>query len=246
MRSELRAEHGDTIEIITVSIETDGADASREFIEAAAPEHPSVLDRHHQLERLFGVVNIPNVIWIDEGGLVVRPAEAGWAGPAEYPEWLASIMEERAKEAEAAGQDPMAALRAGQDRDSYADAIRDWAAKGADSEYALSPDDAVAASQPRGGDQSAAAAHFELGQRLWRDGDRDGAFSHWRETHRLAPDTWTYKRQAWSLVGNEAMGGGDFGRFTQFPLPDQDWPFEGDFNTDTGALAPGEYYPKTL
>ena len=191
-------------------------------------------------------MNIPNVVWIDEAGMVVRPAEAGWAGPAEYPEWLAKIMEDRAKEAAESGKDPMAALREGQDRESYADAIRDWAAEGAESEYALSPDEAIAASQPRGDDESAAAAHFELGQLLWRNGDRDGAFEHWRETHRLAPSTWTYKRQAWSLVGNEAMGGGDFGRFMQFPGPDQEWPFDSDFNRDTGALAPGEYYPKTL
>ncbi|MEM9132692.1 MAG: hypothetical protein AAGA59_12390 [Actinomycetota bacterium] len=192
------------------------------------------------------MVNIPNVVWIDEDGLIVRPAEAGWAGPAEYPPWLADILEERAKEAEAAGKDPMAALRAGQDRSTYADAVRHWAANGAASAFALTPDAAVAASQPRGADESAAAAHFELGQRLWRDGDRDGAFAHWRATHRLAPDTWTYKRQAWSLVGNEASGGGDFGRFVQFPAPDQDWPFDGDFNTDTGALEPGRYYPKTI
>lgn len=224
----------------------EGADASREFIEAANPEHPSLLDPDHRLEALFGVVNIPNVVWIDEDGMIVRPAEPGWAGPAEYPEWLASIMEERAKQDAAEGKDPMAALRAGQDRDTYADAIRDWVAKGADSEYALSPSEVVAASRPRRTDESAAAAHFELAQHLWRAGDREAAFSHWRECHRLDPSNWTYKRQAWSLVGNEVAGGGDFGRFMQFPAPGQDWPFEGDFNTDTGALAPGEYYPKTL
>lgn len=231
---------------MTVSIETDGADASREFIEAAAPEHPSLLDRDHRLERLFGVVNIPNVVWIDEHGVIVRPAEPGWAGPADYPEWLSKIMEDRAKAAAESGADPMAALRAGQDRDSYADAIRDWVAQGADSRYAMTPSEVIAASRPRGADESTAAAHFEIGQHLWRGGDRDGAFAHWRETHRLDPGNWTYKRQAWSLVGNEAMGGGDFGRFVQFPIPDNDWPFDGDFNTDTGALAPGEYYPKTL
>ncbi len=224
----------------------DGADGCREFIEAANPEHPSLLDTDHVLERAFGVVNIPNVVWIDEAGMIVRPAEPGWGGPQEYPEWLASIMEDRAKQAEAEGKDPMAALRAGQDRDSYADAIRDWATSGAASRFAMTPDHVVAASQPRGADQSAAAAHFELGARLWRDGDRDGAYQHWRATHRLDPSNWTYKRQAWSLVGNEAMGGGDFGRFMQFPAPDQDWPFEGDFNTDTGKVKPGGYYPKTI
>ncbi|MEL6892576.1 MAG: hypothetical protein AAFP84_13325 [Actinomycetota bacterium] len=224
----------------------DGAEAVREFIEAASPEHPSLVDTDHVLERTFGVVNIPNVVWIDESGTIVRPAEPGWGGPQEYPEWLASIMEERSKQAEAEGKDPMAALRAGQDRDSYADAIRDWAANGADSRFAMSPHEVIAASQPRDGGQSEAAARFELGAHAWRAGDRDAAFAHWRETHRLDPGNWTYKRQAWSLVGNEAAGGGDFGRFMQFAGPDQDWPFDGDFNTDTGRVKPGEYYPKTL
>ena len=40
-------------------------------------------------------------------------------------------------------------LLSGQDRASYPDAIRDWAAKGADSEFALTPDEVVARSQPR-------------------------------------------------------------------------------------------------
>ncbi len=230
---------------MTVGIETDGAEAVREFIEAASPEHPSLVDDDHVMERAFGVVNIPNVIWIDEAGTIVRPAEPGWGGPVQYPDWLTKVIEDNAKQAEAEGRDPAAAASAGQDRDSYADAVRDWAVNGADSRFVMTPDEVVNASQPRSLDQSEAAARFELGQRAWRAGDRDGAFAHWRETHRLDPDNWTYKRQAWSLVGNEAAGGGDFGRFMQVPTDDS-WPFDGDFGTDTGKVRPGEYYPKTL
>ncbi len=197
------------------------------------------------MERAFGVVNIPNVIWIDESGTIVRPAEPGWGGPQQYPDWLTKVIEDNAKQAEADGKDVAAALAASQDRDSYADAVRDWAANGAASRFAMSADEVVAASQPRSLDQSEAAARFELGQRAWRAGDRDGAFAHWRETHRLDPNNWTYKRQAWSLVGNEAAGGGDFGRFMQFPTDDS-WPFDGDFGTDRNLVEPGEYYPKTL
>ena len=239
------AEHGDTIEVVTVGIETDGAEALREFIEAASPEHPSLVDDDHVMERAFGVVNIPNVIWIDESGTIVRPAEPGWGGPTDYPDWLVKAIEDGEKRAIAEGKDPAAAAVGSQDRDSYADAVRDWAANGADSRFAMSPDEAVAASQPRSLDQSEAAARFELGQRSWRAGDRDGAFAHWRETHRLDPNNWTYKRQAWSLVGNEAAGGGDFGRFMQVPTDDS-WPFDGDFGTDRENVEPGAYYPKTL
>ena len=217
----------------------------REYIDAANPQHPSLIDTEHVLERVFGVVNIPNVVWIDEAGMIVRPAEPGWAGPAEYPEWLAEIMADRERKAAEQGEEALAALRAGQDRNSYADAIRDWAANGGNSRFAMAPDDVVLASRPRDIGRSEAAARFELGADAWRRGGRQSAFAHWRETHRLEPDNWTYKRQAWSLVGNEAAGGGEFGRLMQFGT-DESWPFDGDFNADTAATAPGTYYPKTI
>ena len=64
--------------MVTVSLEVSGPEASRPYIEAAHPEHPSLLDAGHQMDALFGVVNIPNVVWIDEDGVIVRPAEPGW------------------------------------------------------------------------------------------------------------------------------------------------------------------------
>ena len=74
----------------------------RPYIEAAAPEHPSLLDPTHQMDSLFGVVNIPNVIWIDEDGVIVRPAEPGWPGVSQLPESFMKRFAERAKqEAEA-------------------------------------------------------------------------------------------------------------------------------------------------
>ena len=160
----------------------------REYIEAAQPQHPSLIDTEHVLERAFGVVNIPNVIWIDEAGMIVRPAEPGWAGPAEYPEWLANLMAERERKAAEKGEEALAALRSGQDRTLYADAIRDWAAHGSDSRFAMTRDEVVAASRPRDLARSEAAARFELGADAWRRGDRASAFNHWRETHRLDQD----------------------------------------------------------
>ena len=63
-------------------------EASREFIEAvwaagSGANHTSLLDPTHQMDALFGVVNIPNVVWIDEDGMIVRPAEPGW-GPGDF------------------------------------------------------------------------------------------------------------------------------------------------------------------
>jgi hypothetical protein len=243
------------VEVVTVSLELSGPDASRPFIEAARPEHPSLLDPTHRMDALFGVVNIPNVVWIDESGTIVRPAEPGWPGPQEYPEEMRRRLAERArKEAENQSADApqrpnlMQLLRGGQDRDAYPDAIRDWARNGSASPFAMTPDAVVAASQPRPMECSQAAAHFELANHLWRDGRRDAAIRHFNECHRLQPDNWTYKRQAWSLVGNERVGGGELGRFNQGPLPGEEtqWPFASSFDGDVAKLQPGEYYPNTM
>jgi hypothetical protein len=239
--------------VVTVSLELSGPEASRPYIEAARPEHPSLLDPAHLLDALFGVVNIPNVIWIDEQGMIVRPPEPGWPGgrqelPTNMVESLPKVG--RAKNAPKrpeASPGQMAIIGTGQDRETYPDAIRDWVEHGADSRHALAPAEVVARSQPRPMGLSAGAAHFELANHLWRAGRRELALAHFRESHRLQPGNWTYKRQAWSLVGNERVGG-DFGRFVQGPVQgeEDDWPFDSDFRSDVGVLGAGEYYPKTL
>jgi hypothetical protein len=68
--------------------------------------------------------------------------------------------------------------------------------------------------------------------------------AHFREAHRRAPENWTYKRQAWSLVSAEATPG-PLGRLVQVPREghEGEWPFESDFVRDVMKLEPGEYYP---
>jgi hypothetical protein len=249
LRKEL---HPQGVEVVTVSLELSGPQASRAYIEAAHPEHPSLLDPTHQMDTLFGVVNIPSVVWIDEQGWIVRPAEPGWPGARQARPTREGSRPRlgRAKGAPrppAGALDPNAVLGTGQDRAAYPDAVRDWAHKGADSEYALAPDEVVARSQPRPRTTSAAAAHFELATHLWRAGRRDLAIAHFKQCHHLQPDNWTYKRQAWSLVGNDRAGG-EYGRFVQAPIEgeEDDWPFDSDFSSDLSLLGEGEYYPKTL
>lgn len=251
MRNEL---HPLGVEVVTVSLELSGPEASRPHIEAAAPEHPSLLDPTHQLDALFGVVNIPNVVWIDEDGVIVRPPEPGWPGPMQMPPAFTELLAARAKRdaevAESGGPkrpNVMKLLQGGQERDAYPDAIRDWAHHGAASRFAMTPDEVVAASQPRPASMSAGAAHFELANHFWRAGEREAAIRHFNECHRLQPDNWTYKRQAWSLVGNERVGG-EYGRFNQVPTPGEeaDWPFASNFEADVAQLEPGQYYPKTM
>ena len=92
----------------------------------------------------------------------------------------------------------------------------------------------------------AAAAHFELANHLWRAGERDLAIAHFNACHRLQPDNWTYRRQAYSLVAAERVDG-PAARFAQGPLAGEEdaWPFASDFRSDVESLE-GAYYPRTL
>jgi len=261
LRSEL---HAKGLEVVAVGIETSGPEACREFIELAKPEHPSLIDATHRMEARFRLVNIPNVVWIDETGTIVRPAEPGWPGATQVPEFLARRMRQSGEETEARELTPEEqrvrdeqrelaarlrnAISGGQDRDAYPDAIRDWVDNGAASKFVMSPDEVVARSQPRPMTKSEGAAHFELGDHLWRAGRKDAAIAHFNEAHRLQPENWTYKRQAWSLVGYEQSDRDQMSRFMQNPLPgrEDEWPFDSDFQRDVAKLGPGEYYPKTM
>jgi len=180
-----------------VALDTPGAKAARRWIEAAAPEHPSLIDAAHVVDELFGIVNVPMGVLIDEDGVIVRPAEPAFPGRpvfADVPDSVARdlppLMAETLAEARKIRIEP----------EKYVAALRDWVARGPASPYALSPAEVVARSRPRGREASEAAACFELGQHLHRQGLADAAVPWFRQAHRLQPDNWTYKRQAWSMV----------------------------------------------
>jgi hypothetical protein len=194
LREEL---HPRGFDIVTVALDTGGVEAAKPFVDAAAPTHPSLLDEAHVVDELFGIVNVPNGVWIDEEGVIVRPAEPAFPGRnpvmerfesldlSQLPPDVAEIMAEVKK----IKTDPAA----------YKAALLDWVEHGAASDYSLTAGDVVARSHPRSAEEARAAAQFELGQFLHRNGDHGAAVDHWREAHRLQPENWTYKRQAWNF-----------------------------------------------
>lgn len=224
-------------ELVTVGLDTQGDAGCRAFIEAAKPQHPSLIDRHHVLADLFGVTNIPMSVWIDESGMIVRPAETAPAPPPpagtpprvlppDLPKRYVDILAEAAK------------IR--KDTDAYHSALRDWVEKGAASRFALSPDEVVKRSRPRDNAKAMGHAHFQLATQLEMDGHHQAAIKHFREAHRLVPDSWTFRRQAWSL---ERMGDGPLARFWQGPSPDspEAWPYEGDWLKDVREIGAENY-----
>ncbi len=126
--------------------------------------------------------------------------------------------------------------------EQYGDAVRDWATNGSDSRFVMAPDEVIARSGSRDSHTSIAAAHFALAEHLERSGDHAGAVEHFRAAHRLAPDNWTYKRQAWSIEGDVD---GPLGRFWQGPTEGVEWPYESDWLTEIRARGAERYYRET-
>lgn len=64
--------------VIAVAMDNDG-DVARPWIEEAKPTYPVLIDRYHLLADLYNMVNVPQAVWIDEAGQIVRPAEIAGA-----------------------------------------------------------------------------------------------------------------------------------------------------------------------
>ena len=173
---------------------------------------------------------MPNGVWIDEQGMIVRPAEPAFPGHSPVTESFRKLdldtmpadVADILREARKIKSDP----------EGYLAALRDWVEHGPESRFALSPDEVVARSQPRGQDEALAAAHFELGQHLHRTGDHAAAIPHWREAHRLHPSNWTYKRQAWNFEDPVRQGPTDV--------------YDGCWIEDVKKIGAENYYPANV
>lgn len=154
------------------------------WIEAAKPRYPVLIDRDHRLAELYGIVNVPQAVWIDEAGRIVRPAEA--AGAYEGFRWMNRTTREMPEEV---------ARRTAQAKAMYLDAIRDWARHGTQSAHALAADQARARLPALTEDIVTAQALFRLGQALLRRGEVDEGNRKIREASRIHPDSWCIWRQ---------------------------------------------------
>ena len=239
------------LEIVSVALDTAGADAGRPFVDRAQPGFTCLVDAAHSVGQKFGVTNVPTGIWIDEAGTIVRPAEPAFPGRVVIFEELAKA--DLAREAQTTGTqltkmheilksdddglspevverlEMTRQIAAATEPERYLSMVLDWAEHGSESRFALTPDEVIARSAPRPYEVSEAAAQFELGQHFERLGDHETAVLHWREAHRLQPLNWTYKRQAWRYEYGE---GGDPSLY------------EGSMERDLKLVGPENYYPK--
>lgn len=185
--------------VLAVALDSGGPEAVRPWVERASPSYPCLIDTEHLVARLYGIVNVPTAVWIDEAGRIVRPPEPAGASDTfrRMDRATGRLPEDAAEERR---------LR----RQIYMDAVRDWAARGEASVHVLPPEEVRRRLAGPGREQSQAAAHFRLGLHLYRQGRREEGLRHLWEAARLHPESWAYKRQAWELEEPGKAAGPEF------------------------------------
>ena len=174
-------------EIVSVAQDTGGLKDAGPWIEKANPEYTVLIDTEHIVTKLYGMVNVPTAVWIDERGKIVRPNEV-------------AFVDDRFKSFSHMDAAP------------YLDAIRDWVSSGERSPFVLSEDELRKRLAPVSPDRLMADAEFTLAEYLYHAGHGPEAIPHFKEAQRLAPDNWNYNRQAWLLSDAERDYGTSFAK----------------------------------
>lgn len=171
--------------VVAVAEESRGAEHARPWIERASPTYWTLIDPEHRVAELYAMVNVPQAVWIDEAGRIVRPPEA--AGSTDHFRNMDQATLTMAPADQAARDAAKAA---------YVAAVRDWVLEG---RHAL-PADGARSKLPRLTPAIAQAhAHFRLGVWLRRAGRDEEGREHLDEATRLHPDSWNMWRQAADL-----------------------------------------------
>jgi hypothetical protein len=141
-----------------------------------------LIDTKHAVSTAYQFINVPMGIWVDEKGVVVRPAEPAWTSDQE--------------------------LKIGTDKKivtegaAYVGALRDWVQNGDRSPYVLSDDEFARRVKPRSPAEMEADASFKLAVWFHDNGNSELASKYWRRAQELNPDDWNYHRQDWSFGPN--------------------------------------------
>lgn len=184
---------------VVIAVAMDQPEAARPWIEAAAPAYPCLIDRDHHLADLYGFVNVPQAVWIDENGRIVRAPETAGATDGframdrtnfTIPE---TVVAERNRV-----------------KSRYLDAVRDWVAKGRASVHLPDPSSLAARMNPADPSVAMAHARFRLGQHLLRAGRPDEAAEQFAEALRLHPDSWAMWRQTAAKDARGLAAGPEF------------------------------------
>lgn len=132
------------------------------------------MDTKHVVTELYGMVNVPTGVWVNEEGKIVRPPEVAYT-----------------KASRVMGQ------KVG--HKNYVPGLRDWVEKGADSAFVMDDDALEARLAAKSPKRAEADAAFKLAVYLHKQGKKDEAKALWERAQKLDPQNWNYHRQAWSF-----------------------------------------------
>ncbi|MFT4584539.1 MAG: hypothetical protein ACI915_004765 [Gammaproteobacteria bacterium] len=181
--------------IIAVAEESRGAETAREFIDEAKPAYITLIDTEHHVADLYNMVNVPQSVWINEAGQIVRPAETAGS----HDGWRAMNREDMSV------PDGPAALMATAQQ-TYVAAVRDWAVNGSSSKHAFNPQQAREHLSLPDASVAAANANFRLGRYLHAAGHTDEGEAFLKTASDLRPESWNIYRQTMNLKELGPMG----------------------------------------
>ena len=181
--------------IIAVAEESRGADTAREFIDEANPEFVTLIDTEHHIADLYNMVNVPQSVWIDEHGTIVRPTETAGSHDA----WRSMNREDMSI------PDESTAIAA-KAQETYVNAVRDWAVNGANSKHVFDAAEARAHLKLPSENVALANANFRLGRYLHSVGKVEEAEGFLKTASALRPESWNIFRQAMNLKALGPMG----------------------------------------
>lgn len=139
---------------------------------------PAVVDPEHRVAELYGIINIPTVVWIDESARIVRPPRIEHA------------------------TNTFQALT-GLDCEPHLAALRRWVKTG---ETDLSDMEVEAGQIPPTPEEQLARAEFALAWHLQQRGETAAAERHFARADELAPHDWTMRRGSMPIRGMDPMG----------------------------------------
>lgn len=174
--------------IICVAEDTGGEAVAGPIFDAANPTYVQVVDEDHVISSAFNFVNVPSAAWIDEQGTIVRIDEGTYAKTHEL-----SVGDQ--------------AISFG--TDVYSPVLKDWVAKGADSEYVQSATTVTGNIRAHSFDQLKADAAFRLANLFRSHGAKEKAEQYWDMAQSLNPDSINFIRQNLTLT-EEGSGGETF------------------------------------
>ncbi len=171
--------------LICVAEDTGGEAVAGPIFDAANPTYVQVVDQDHIISSVFNFVNVPSSAWIDEAGRIVRIDEGTYSKVHQMGEGEQAITF---------------------GNDVYTPALKDWVAKGADSEHVQNAQTVAGNIRQHSADQIKADAAFRLGNLFRVHGQPAKAEQYWDMAQALNPDSINFIRQNLTLSEEGSAG----------------------------------------